>query len=211
MNKFKSSLWILGICFLIIISCNYNSNTSEKELELKKKELDLKQKELELKEKELQSKQTQSNSQIKNTPVSNNKSSKEEMSLGDKFIGLWKHRGKLNDIGEINVNFIKISKQNNGKLKFQKGNYSINKDVKDNNSEQDIMWETDVDVYPKLLNDKLEGNYRVWQGSAPDAYYDTKFNIELKTDNILSYKSNSHAGGGGDNILESFEATKISN
>ena len=187
------------------MSCGQN-DTKQKELELKERELALKEKEFALKQKD--SALTQTNTSTK--PVQQISTS----NIGTNFIGLWKHRGSLNGIGEINIDFIKITKENNGRLKFKKGFYSINKDGNDNKSEQDIMWETDQgigsDVYPKLLNDKLKGKYRIGEGSAPDAYTDVAFTVELKANNLLLYKSslkNAYKSNGNDN--ESFEATKI--
>ena len=197
----------------MFVSCSLNSN-KQKELELKERELALKEKEFAL-DSVKKSISIEKNSKLEtHKPIVNSTTAHieqpKEKSFTDKICGLWKHRGQLNAIGEINIDFIKITKENNGKLKFKKGSYSINKDGNDKKSEQDIMWETNKDVYPKLLNDNIEGKYRIWEGSAPDAYSDTKFNIELKSDKILLFKSNIQTGG-GNNYNESFEATKISN
>lgn len=127
----------------------------------------------------------------------------------DNICGLWKSKGVKNDYsGEIDVRFIKISKKGTDKLIFKTGSYSIPSNGKDNKSENDIYWENDNDVYIKISNNKYEGNFRVWQGSAPDAYYDTKFSIQLKDNKTIYFVGNSKDGG-GNTTNEQFEAYKI--
>jgi hypothetical protein len=198
----KQLLYFICIGLLVACSSSGNQNTSEKELELRKKELDLKQKELELKEKELQAQQTENNNNQTVTPLidstneSPNKNTLKEhqaISNEDKLLGLWKYK---------NNGFLKITKDNSGRFIFQNG-YNYN-----NDDENSIGWETEGNVFAKLLNGKLEGKYRVWEGSAPDAYSDTKFSIELKTDKKILFKKNVHTGG-GNSFNESIEANKI--
>lgn len=130
-------------------------------------------------------------------------------SNNDNICGLWKAKGKKNDYsGEIDIYFIKISKKGNDKLVFKKGYYSIPNNTKDTKTEKDISWENDNDVTMKISNNKFEGNFRVWQGSAADAYYDTRFIIELKDNKTIYYNSTSKDGA-GNNSNEQFEAFKI--
>jgi hypothetical protein len=63
-------------------------------------------------------------------------------------------------------------------------------------------------VYLKLSNGTLGGKYSVCEGSSLESCYDVTFKIELKTDNIILFKSNIHSGG-GENSTESYEAIKI--
>jgi hypothetical protein len=131
------------------------------------------------------------------------------MTFSDKVCGLWKAKGKLNKYsGRIDMNFLKIVNCGNGKICFKKGSYSLASNGHDTNSEKDIYWETDADIITNISNDKIEGKFRVWQGSAPDAYYDTSFSIVLKDENIVLYMSNIKDGAG--NVSnESFEASRI--
>lgn len=177
---------------IVHIGCGQDSN-KQKELELKEKELALKEKELALKEKGIS---TTRPTEAPNNSTPNSKAKNNEEtpnSNGEKFLGLWKYD---------NNGFIKITKDNSGKFKFQDGrNY-------ENNNESSISWQTDEDVYAKFLNGKLEGKYRIWEGSAFDAYSDINFNLQLKTDNKLFFKTKIKTGGGA-NYNESYVATKI--
>jgi len=57
----------------------------------------------------------------------------------------------------------------------------------------------------------MVGQYRDYDGHTFESSWDPKLNIELKTDNILLFKTNIHYNGTGENSNESFEANKISN
>lgn len=159
----------------------------EKELMLKEKEMSAGDSLNQIEAQILNTKnnQNQANAVTKNQGINND---------GEKFIGLWKYN---------NDAFLKITKDKSGKFKFQSGyNY-------ENNDENSISWETDDNVYPKLSNGKMQGKYRIWEGSAADAYSDIKFSIEFKTNNKLLFKTNVRTGGGGAAYSESFEAIKI--
>ena len=116
----------------------------------------------------------------------------------DRVCGEWKYKDANNKDG-----FFKITKRENGKIYLQKGIVENNKMSWGNMDET-----VGNGVTLELLNESLVGKCRIFEGSAPDAYYDTNFNIGFKTGNILLFKTIVHTGGGA-NFNESFEATKM--
>jgi len=200
MKNIKTILEVLIIASFLFASCGQNSS-KQKELELKERQLALKEKELALKEKGLSGTDSliQKTSPVSNNPTAfnskTNTENKEQAinNVGAEFLGLWKYDDDA---------FIKITKNNSGRFQFQDGYTYENKD------ENSIIWMTDDNVYPKLINGKLEGKYSFAEGSSPETNGDIKFSIALKSGNKLLYKRERHTMSGYVS-KESFGATKI--
>lgn len=113
---------------------------------------------------------------------------------GGNFLGIWGYKENTYKDESLNHYFLKITKAKNGRFNLLKGH----KDKKKINwGNIDGSMGTGVNL--QLLNGKLVGTYRLWEGSAPDAFSDITVSVELNSNNILLFKM-------GDELIE---ATKI--
>ena len=164
----------------------------------KKKELELRERELALKEKQLAMDSIQKLKPIDSkTSETSNKSI--SLSNADKFLGIYNYKDE--DKHDV---LLKITKDNSGRFNIKKGTKEGSK-ISWGNMDNSVGNGIDL----KFIKDNLVGQYRDYDGHTFESSWDTKFNIELKTDDILLFKEHIHHNGSGENSNESFEAIRV--